>query len=63
MAYIIHKYFSRRVEQFLLQYLYQEGSSKGGRWPVIVWLLDLSRVKRSCFGSYLAVALENKVLK
>ena len=30
---------------------------------MIVWLLDLSCVRRSCFGSYLVVALENKVLK
>ena len=63
MAYVIHKYLSRGAGKFLLQYLYQEGSSEGGRRLVIVWLLDRSRVRRSCFGSYLAVALENKVLK
>ena len=38
-------------------------NSKGGHWLVIVWILNQLHVKRSYFGSCLAVALENKVLK
>ena len=53
------------AELFLSQYLYQEGSSEGGRWPMIAWLCNQSRITRNHFGSYLVyvVALENKVLK